>query len=210
MAKRQFLFCLCFVSMQVFSQEATRPTHKVGDKWLVERFDLRKKEVTSSRENRVAEISASSLKIELKNPISGNVTTWITDLDGNTLELGGRKFDAPMMAYSFPLAVGKKWKSKFSGPNLARNGDFSEERACEVLAFEDVVTKAGTFKAYKIKCDGTYTNTDGNYRWGGETFSTRWYSPEVRYSVKHEYKDTGTHGVWNQYVDQLVSFELQK
>jgi hypothetical protein len=79
-----------------------------------------------------------------------------------------------------------------------------------VLAFEDVVTKAGTFKAYEIKCDGTYTNTDGIYSWSGQTFLTRWYSPEVRFFVKREYKDTGPHGVWNQYVDQLVSFELQK
>jgi hypothetical protein len=210
MAMRLFLFCLCCLSMQAYSQDATRPTHKVGDKWLVERFDLWKKEVTSSRESRVAEISASSLTIELKDAVSGKVTTVITDLDGNTLEFEGRKFDSPVMAYSFPLAIGKKWKFKFGGPNSARNGTFTEERACEVLAFEDVVTKPGTFKAYKIKCDGAYTNTDVVNRWSGQTFSTRWYSPEVRNFVKHEYKDTGPRGLWNQYVDQLVSFELQK
>ncbi len=210
MAKRLFLFWLCCLSLQAYSQEATRPTHKVGDKWLVERFDLWKKEVTDSREHRVAEISASSIEIDLKDPISGNVTTWITDLDGNTLEFEGRKFDSPIMAYSFPLAVGKKWKFKFSGPNPARNGTLTAESACEVLAFEDVVAKPGTFKAYKIKCDGTYRNTAGINTWGGQTFSTRWYSPEVRYFVKHEFKNTNPRGVWDQYVDQLVSFELQK
>jgi len=202
-----FLFC---VSAHAYSQEASRPLYKVGDKWLVERFDLWKKEVSGSRENRVVEISQSSMKIENKDPNTGRVTLWITDLDGNTLAFGGRKFDPIYINYSFPLSVGKKWRYKVSGPGRARIGTFSEEGACDVLAYEDVPTKAGTLKAYKIKCDGTYTSTAGGDTGSGETFSTRWYSPEARFYVKHEYKSTTPRGVWDQYVDQLVSFELQK
>jgi len=201
-----FLFC---VSAHAYSQEASRPLYKVGDKWLVERFDLWKKEISGSREHRVIEISQSSVKIDITNPNTGRVMRRITDLDGNTLRFGRRKFDPIKINYSFPLSVGKKWRYKVSGPQ-ARIGTFSEEGACEVLAYEDVPTKAGTLKAYKIKCDGTYTSTAGGNTGSGETFSTRWYSPEARFYVKHEYKSTTRRGVWNQYVDQLVSFELQK
>lgn len=213
MPKRIFMLWLCFLAVQAYSQEATRPTWKVGDKWLVERFDLWKKEVTDTSEHRIAEISKSSLTTEVKNPVSGQVVTWIRDLDGNTLQFAGRKFDAPIVEYSFPLKLGKKWVSKFGGPNRADPGTFTEDRACEVLAFEDVITKAEKFKAYKIKCDGTYRSTGSYYPqpYSGQVFVTVWYSPEVRHFVKREYKSVPPGGpARDQYIDQLVSFELQK
>lgn len=209
MTMRLFLFCFLVLSLQSHAQEAVRPAQKVGNKWVIERFDLWKQEVTSTRENRLVEISDSLMKIESKDASSGNVLTGVVDPDGNVLEFGNRKFDPRLMLYSFPLSVGKTWTFATGSLNPSPAGRVVDKRSCEVLAYEDVTTKAGTFKAYKIKCDGTY-EFRGEQVWGGEIFSTRWYSPDARYFVKHEYKTTGPRGVWEQYIDQLVSFELQK
>jgi len=213
MAMRLVILPMLLLSLQAYSQVAERPEYKVGDRWRVERFDLMKREATSSREWRIAEMSPASMTQEFKNPVSGAVVTSISDLDGNTLELAGRKFEPSYMWYAFPLSVGKKWNNTVTYPNLDGEGTVTEERACEVLALEDVATKAGTFKAYKIKCDGTFTIAHNRIQRGlaGHSSSTDWFSPEVRRSVKLEFSRTQPRGGWGQrYVDEVVSFELQK
>jgi len=213
MAMRLVLFTILWLSLQAYSQVTERPDYRVGDKWVVERFDLWKNEVTDSREWRITEISAASMTQEFRNPGSGAVLKRITDLDGNLLQFAGRKFDPNYTLYAFPLSVGKKWNSKVSYPSLDGNGTVTEERACEVLTLEDVATKAGTFNAYKIKCEGEF-RVAHNFVVRpivGRTFSTDWFSPEVRRSVKHEFSRTQPRGGWgDRYVDEVVSFELQK
>ena len=210
--KTEMVFlCLFGLHALAFSQDAARPTVKVGDKWVIETLDNWKQRVTSSREVRVSEVTDSTLKFEIKDSGSGKTTSLIGNLDGNTIESSGRRYDTPRMDYSFPLFVGKKWNSKDSVPSYAGYGVLTVERTCEVLALENVVTRAGTFNAYKIRCEGPYTNTDGRH--GGCCYkfeSTRWYSPEAKYFVKHEYKNFNPRGVWDNFDDQLVSFELVK
>lgn len=212
MTMRLFLFCVLCFPLPALPQEAPRPEYKVGDRWVVERFDLWKKEVTGSREMRVVEIAPTSLKWELRNLASGNVTPVITDLEGNTLQFGNWKYDSKNAFYLFPLSVGKKWSYKFGGPYTDGNSTFTAEIDCEVLAYEDVETKAGTFKAYQVRCDGPYVNTrtGSGEKSSGHSSMTRWYSPAVKSFVKFEYRDTWRGTAWNQYVDRLVSFELQK
>jgi hypothetical protein len=213
MAMRLVFFPILLLSLQAYSQVAERPEYRVGDKWVVERFDLQKGEVSGAREWRITEISAASMTQELRNPASDTVVTQIKDLDGNTLESAGRKFQPNYTLYDFPLSVGKKWNGKASYPSLDGNGTVTEERTCEVLAFEDVVTKAGTFKAYKIKCDGAFRIGHIFVRRPlvGTSSSTNWFSPEARRSVKLEYWRTQPRGGWGErFVEEVVSFELQK
>ena len=213
MAMRTILLSILSLSLQAYAQVAERPEYKVGDKWVVERFDLTKGEVSGAREWRITQISDAFTTQEFKDPASGEVTTWIKDLDGNTLQVAGRKFDPNSARYSFPLSVGKKWSNTVSYPGFDRNGTVTEERTCEVLAFEDVATKAGTFKAYKIKCDGAFRIAHNFVVRPvvGTLSSTDWFSPEVRRSVKLEFWRTQPRGGWGaRYVDEVVSFELQK
>ena len=213
MAMRLVFLPILLLSLQAYSQVAERPEYRVGDRWLVERFDLMKGEVSGAREWRITEISAASMTQESKDRASGEVTKSIRDLDGNPLEISGRKFDPKYVRYAFPLSVGKKWNAKASYPSLDGNGTVTEERTCEVLAFEDVVTKAGTFKAYKIKCDGAFRigHIFARRPLVGTSSSTNWFSPEARHSVKLEYWRTQPRGGWGErYVDEVVSFELQK
>jgi len=69
---------------------------------------------------------------------------------------------------SFPLKVGMTWSTRYKGGRREnwRDAEF------EILAFEDVVTPAGKFKAYKIKRSSDYT----------EDFY--WYSPEIHGAVR--------------------------
>ena len=210
---RLVLFTILWLSLQAYPQVAERPDYKVGDKWVVERFDLWKNEVTGSREWSIAQISAASMTQEFRDPASGAVLRRMMDLDGNPLQIAGRRFDPNYPLYSFPLSVGKKWSSKLSYPGLDGNGTVTEERACEVLALEDVVTKAGAFKAYKIRCDGEFriAHTFVLRPLVGQSFSIDWFSPEVKRSVKLEFSRTQPRGGWgDRYVDEVVSFELQK
>ena len=73
MAMRLVLFTILWLSLQAYSQVTERPDYRVGDKWVVERFDLWKNEVTDSREWRITEISAASMTQEFRNPGSGAV-----------------------------------------------------------------------------------------------------------------------------------------
>lgn len=206
-----FLF-LCF-SFQVHSQVAERPDVRVGDKWLFERFDLIKKEVTGTREWRITEMSGEAVKLEGKDSASGNVETRVTDLEGNPVEIGGRKFDPKLVLHSFPLSLGKKWSNKVVFPNEDGTGTVTEDRTCEVLSLEDVSTKAGAFKAYKINCEGAYVFQHNIHRvpMSGRSFSVLWYAPEAKLAIRHEHKRSSPRGGWiAQYVDQLVSLELRK
>ena len=46
MAMRLVLFTILWLSLQAYSQVTARPDYRVGDTWVVERFDLWKNEVT--------------------------------------------------------------------------------------------------------------------------------------------------------------------
>lgn len=212
MAMRLLLLCVLWFSLRAFSQEALPPQYKIGDRWVFERFDLAKKEVTASRETRVVEIGPATVKFEQRDLSTGRVTPVITDREGNTLQVGNAKYDSKNAIYSFPLSVGKKWAYKISGDWIDGASTFTAEIDCEVLAHEDVETKAGTFKAYQIRCEGNYVNTrtSSGERVAGRTSGTRWYSPAVKTFVKYELRDTWRGSAYNQYVDRLVSFELQK
>ena len=83
--------------------------------------------------------------------------------------------------YDFPLAVGKKWH--FSAPGLFRNYRVNYSYSSSVEGYEDVTTKAGTFKAFKLLRDVTIQNKNsvvGRPSWT----ETVWYAPATKSAVK--------------------------
>ena len=203
---------LAIVSIGVLAQEAQRPTYNVGDTWVYERTDKTKNVVEGGRENRLIAKSDSEYRYESKNLQSGIPQSFATNLDGNTTETGGRNWTPSIPNFQWPLTVGKKWEGKYGGTNQAGSGPYSEERKCEVAAQEPVQVKAGTFSAFKIVCTGWYRtpNSSGQVTLNGQTWITYWYAQDARRSVKIEYRDASQFGPWNNWADELVSFELKK
>jgi len=77
----------------------------------------------------------------------------------------------------FPLKIGKEWSQQWQG--AAGGGGVSLFRnTFKVEAYEQVKTKAGTFKAFRI----SFRQDNLHYRWSGD--SEIWYAPEVRNVVK--------------------------
>lgn len=194
------------------AQEVQRPVYNIGDTWTYERTDRTRNVV--DRRTQVSTASKSDLEVrfDAKNLESGRVTQFAQDLDGNNIEIDGRKWNAPRPDFTWPLAVGKKWSGKYGGLNQTRNGQFHEERECEAVAAETVSVKAGSFQTIKIVCSGNFRTPapSGNVTVSGRIDLTYWYAPEVRRSIKIEFRDQSQFGIWNNSSTELVSYELKK
>jgi hypothetical protein len=81
-------------------------------------------------------------------------------------------------AVDFPLSVGKEWQSEFRSWSSG-GGRSDYVNYYRIVAFEEVKTKAGTFKAYRINMR---QDNAGPYR--GSWQLDLWWSPEVRGFVK--------------------------
>ena len=90
--------------------------------------------------------------------------------------------------YEFPLEVKKTWK--FSAEGMVGGKPERYDVAVVVTALEDVKTKAGTFKAYKME-----------RTWSGASAGTPfhftdvvWFAPSAKYPVKFESNRQGAQG----------------
>lgn len=202
---------LTVVGFNAIAQEAPRPVYNVGDKWSFERTDKTRNVVEGGREFWLASKSDTEYRYEAKNLQSGVQQPFATNLDGNTTETGTRKWTPFIPSFQWPLAVGKKWEGNYSGTNPT-GGPYTEDRSCEVAAQESVQVKAGTFATLKVVCTGRYRTPSprGQETLNGQTWATYWYAPDAKRSVKIEYRDASQFGTWNNWADELVSFELKK
>ena len=82
--------------------------------------------------------------------------------------------------FEFPLAINRTWN--FSATNSIRGVARRVAVTCTVDAYEDVSTKAGTFKAFRIRRDVREQEMAGGRV---ETWTTTvWYAPDVKAVVK--------------------------
>ena len=90
------------------------------------------------------------------------------------------KFTPFFPELSFPLFVGRKWSSKYSGQEgiVKWTGDMS----CEATAFEEIKVAAGKFDAFRIECLNKWDS--GIVFIHGTRKSTHWYAPAVHLKVK--------------------------
>lgn len=116
----------------------------------------------------------------------------------------------------FPFSTGKQWKYGFSssalfGPMKGRSSfDYSENFT--VLGREEVVVRAGKFKAVKLEYKRI---TTGSTAWGGGSVGMEikhhyWYSPDVKYFVKCQYDKDWVQGFKEVFNWGLTSFHLKK
>jgi len=85
---------------------------------------------------------------------------------------------------SFPLEVGKEWHSSGEGYGLAPDGRGQRHQYftinCKVWSYEDVTTKAGTFKAFKMTIQWNVLTPGYSFR-NDHTF---WWAPKVKFMIK--------------------------
>jgi TolB-like protein len=78
---------------------------------------------------------------------------------------------------NFPLFVGKQWKDQYRGK--ATDGSYYNFRnTYKVVEFENIVTRAGKFLAFKILRNHYNITNSGTAR------EIYWYAPDVKYVVK--------------------------
>jgi hypothetical protein len=105
----------------------------------------------------------------------------VTDADGKPVEAARLDFLAlgpDWKFYAFPLDVKKTWT--FSAEGLLRGRPHRFEVAVAVTALEDVTTKAGTFKAFKMERTWSFTQ-DGQ---ANRFTDILWFAPKAKFPVK--------------------------
>lgn len=120
-------------------------------------------------------------------------TQRLTTLKGETL----LTFKPQYQGLMFPLAVGKKWSSRYSGFRADKNRKWDSRLECEVKAYEAVRVAAGRFDAFRVEC---IDNWELGYIFSGKKASTRWYSPAAGGVIKYAAED----GEWNY---ELAAFK---
>jgi hypothetical protein len=173
--------CLVLVTATLASaQPAGPPTYAVGDTWT-----------TTLDEFRVVKVDDNSVvMVRLKSPCP--TCTFVHDRELTllqVLESDGKPTDVSkfgllgigMKFYDFPLDVKKTWRIEAHGLFRGSNVPFIIDNT--VSALEDVKTKAGTFKAYRV--DRAWTvrvHTGPSPTWK----TTSWFAPEVKWPIKFE------------------------
>lgn len=100
-----------------------------------------------------------------------------TNLKGEVL----LEFKPQHQGLSFPMFVGKKWSSNYSGFRADKNRKWDGRLECEAKAYEPVRVAAGSFDAYRVEC---IDNWEFGYIFSGKVASTRWYAPAEGIVIK--------------------------
>jgi hypothetical protein len=164
------------------AQPATAPSFAVGDSWVY----------TDGRQIKVVKLDDGGPVMTGSLPSCPPCAVHydknlairkVTDAGGKPVEaakLGFLRLGPDWKFYEFPLEVKKAWK--FSAEGLVGGNPHRYDVAVVVSALEDVKTKAGTFKAYKM--ERTWNSSSG-----GTAFpftDVVWFAPSVKFPVKFE------------------------
>jgi len=196
---------LCSAASLVYAQSALAPNFSVGDTW--------------TRKNRDFTYTISVVKIEEGGTwFTGGIADCtgclsfydkqltlrkLTHSDGSDVDVmrgGFVPLGSDWKYYDFPLVVTKKWSLDARGFWQGQSARYHAD--CWVVAYEDVKTPAGTFKAYRIRRNWSF-----RYPGFGEVYytwdDTVWYAPETKLEVKSE----TTHPSLRSW--ELLSFSLK-
>lgn len=116
--------------------------------------------------------------------------TLLTDVLNGTLTI---KRTPGSQTFSWPLYVGKEWRSTYLSENLTEKSSQNFDYRLVVSSLEKVQVPAGVFDAYKID---VYSAFSGNF------LSEFWYSPKTKWFVKsRRYLQAGLRE------EELISFK---
>ena len=184
-----------FSHLQAFSQdEATKPAYKNGESWLFTVKEGGSIGSSSQLLNGTYEVSMVDGKMKTA-VVNGSQKD---NLDPRPPVLLGLLTFSPNL--DFPLTVGKQWTRDYKGTSVGGAKVIARKITYEVKGIEQVITAAGTFRAFKLESDD---------RAGPRDYytTTYWYSPETRSIVKSIFDaSAGGQGTGLQRQIELIKF----
>ena len=128
-----------------------------------------------------------------------------------TLFDGKDAFDGQRRYLSFPLEVNASWAYSYEHPAADGAGRMREDLTSKVVGWEQVSVPAGTFWALRIEQTGWSNKISPDASRPARAVARLdrifWYSPEVKFNVKSEFRRTDARGPGVGYsTHQLVRF----
>jgi hypothetical protein len=154
---------------------ADAPAIKAGDEWRY----------TGGYFIRVAGVEGDLVVTETNLDPYCARCRFIRDKNGTVvrvIDAEGKPVEYPLSGLrllDFPLRVGKEWTQDLVLPQLSNGRMTPYSNTFKVEGYEEVSTKAGAFKAFRISWR---QENRGPYGWRGTL--EMWWSPEVRAFVK--------------------------
>ena len=155
---------LAFTAGPATAQSAGPPAFVVGDTWTLSTGLVRKVEKVEGDSAVISGIGTCKTCLVYFSTKDGTLVK-VEMPDGSapdSVTVGFVPLGKDWKLFDFPVEVGKKWNFRAKG--LFRNAFNNYECAVTVEAYEDVTTKAGTFKAFRIKRDFTIPPIDNRGR----------------------------------------------
>jgi hypothetical protein len=185
----------------VAAQSSAAPTRSVGDTWTLSDgrviTAIKVEDGWTSTTGSLRDCPTCVLRLDKDLNFDGTVR----DASGNAVDIMKMRgvFVGPEWKfYEWPLEVGKQWR--FSAMGYFNQESRNYQVLSTVKAFEEIKTKAGTFKAFKIQRDWSLQNRFGPpFTW----IDTTWYAPDAKIAVKF----TSTSRFATEW--DLVSFTLK-
>ena len=167
--------------------QVARPEWRVGDRWVFRRTTVGG--TTSVVTYQVTAATADGYTLRLGGLVPEVTETWTPELHLRAQQIAGRAaalFEPAAMFFAWPLRLGKTWSQTFTFRDGGQAGQYVNEwRVGPVVEWP--LVPAGSFYAVRIQRRGA----------GGQLLDTYWYTPRVRYWVRHESHAGG-------YADDLV------
>ncbi len=137
---------------------AERPTYRVGESWI-----------QSDGLHEVMRVDGDRMDLRIGRSRAYRLTTSFHLERVTEGERTIAQFDPPIPSLQWPLKVGLKWDYRGTVDDGGLGVRRPIENSYEVVAFEEVVTPAGVFEAFKVV----------------SRFATYWYSPRANYIVRY-------------------------
>jgi len=167
--------------------QVERPEWRVGDRWVFRRTTVGGG--TTVVTYQVTAATADGYTLRLGGLVPEVTETWTPELHLRAQQIAGRAaalFEPAAMFFAWPLRLGKTWSQTFTFRDSGQAGQYVNEwRVGPVV--ESLLVLAGSFYVVRIERRAA----------GGQLLDTYWYTPRVRYWVKHENHAGG-------YADELV------
>jgi hypothetical protein len=172
-------------STLAYAQAANKPTLVVGDTWI-----YTKRPPQLGEEARIVRVDENGYSVVRPNSTCPKCS-WVYDNEFTLLKVLGEDGEPAeatrfgflgigMKFMDFPLEVKKTWRIEKHG--LFRGNFVPYNIECTVAALEDVKTKAGTSRAFRIDRSWKVVSTGRAPAWSDRV----WFSPDVKNLVKFE------------------------
>jgi hypothetical protein len=190
---------------------AERPDVKIGDSTVFRDLNIKTGEKRDT--SFVATTIDSDRVVSETSGSTSGTRTYTRDLNPVEIKTGELVTSTfkPFWPYlQFPLEVGRMWDMPFEAEFMARpvNRDAKWQWKARVVALEAVTVPAGTFQAFKIEYDGSFTTRQGGQSWTGTHKETAWFAPELQRIVKRDFEQSApSRNFLDHHVIELVSFK---